>query len=107
LRAIIGTLAMGGAMNALSFGEHAQGLMLWRAIGLGLAIPALVYARTRAGDGEMGSTSGLLNSKFFRKEEVDEEFVQHPVTNDIQILRRDSVSRRNRPRQEIPVHVAD
>jgi hypothetical protein len=23
--------------------------MLWRAIGLGLAIPALVYARTRAG----------------------------------------------------------
>ena len=37
-------------MNALSFGEHAQGLMLWRAIGLGFAIPALVYARTRAGD---------------------------------------------------------
>jgi hypothetical protein len=50
LRAIIGTLAMSGAMNALSFGEHAQGLMLWRAIGLGFAIPALVYARTRAGD---------------------------------------------------------
>ena len=49
LRAIIGTLAMSGAMNALSFGEHAQGLMLWRAIGLGLAIPALVYAITRAG----------------------------------------------------------
>jgi hypothetical protein len=50
LRAIIGTLAMSGAINALSFGEHAQGLMLRRAIGLGLAIPALVYARTRAGD---------------------------------------------------------
>jgi hypothetical protein len=30
--------------------KHAQGLMLWRAIGLGLAIPALVYARTRGGD---------------------------------------------------------
>jgi hypothetical protein len=50
LRTIIGTLAMSGAMNALSFGEHAQGLMLWRSIELGLAIPALVYARTRAGD---------------------------------------------------------
>ena len=33
-------------MNALSFSEHAQGLMLWRAIGLGVAIPALVYAIT-------------------------------------------------------------
>ncbi len=41
--------ANSGAMNALSFGKHAQGLMLWRAIGLGLAIPALVYALTRAG----------------------------------------------------------
>jgi hypothetical protein len=40
--------ANSGAMNALSFGKHAQGLMLWRAIGLGLAIPALVYALTRA-----------------------------------------------------------
>jgi hypothetical protein len=30
--------ANSGAMNALSFGKHAQGLMLWRAIGLGLAI---------------------------------------------------------------------
>ena len=48
LRAIIGTLAMSGAMNALSFGEHAQGLMLWRTIGH-LAIPALVYVLTRAG----------------------------------------------------------
>lgn len=41
--------ANSGAMNALSFGKHARGLMLWRAIGLGLAIPALVYALTRAG----------------------------------------------------------
>lgn len=47
--AIIGTLAMSGAMNALSFSERAEGLMLWPAIGLGLAIPALVYALTRAG----------------------------------------------------------
>jgi hypothetical protein len=41
---------MSGAMNALAFSEYAQGLMLWRPIGLGLAIPALVYALTRAGD---------------------------------------------------------
>lgn len=47
--AIIGTLAMSGAMNALSFSEHSEGFMLWPAIGLGLAIPALVYALTRAG----------------------------------------------------------
>jgi hypothetical protein len=45
---IIGTLAISGAMNALSL-NIAQGLMLWRAIGLGLALPALVYALTRAG----------------------------------------------------------
>jgi hypothetical protein len=40
---------MSGAMNALPFSEYAQGLMPWRAIGLGLAIPALVYALARAG----------------------------------------------------------
>ena len=49
LRAISGTLALSGAMNALSFSKHAQGLMLWHAIGLGLTSPALVYALTRAG----------------------------------------------------------
>ncbi len=49
LRAIIGTVALSGAMNALSFSEHAQGWLLWRAIALGLAIPALVYVLTRAG----------------------------------------------------------
>jgi hypothetical protein len=42
LREIIGTLAMSGARNALSSIELAQGLTLWRAIGLGLAIPALL-----------------------------------------------------------------
>ena len=46
---MIDAASMSGAMNALSFSEHVQGLMLWRAIGLGLAIPALVYAITRAG----------------------------------------------------------
>lgn len=46
---MIDAASMSGAMNALSFSEHAQGLMLWRAIGLGLAIPAFVYALTRAG----------------------------------------------------------
>jgi hypothetical protein len=35
---VIDAASMSGAMNALSFGEHVQGLMLWRAIGLGLAI---------------------------------------------------------------------
>jgi hypothetical protein len=43
---VIDATSMSGAMNALSFSEHAQGLMLWRAIGLGVAIPALVYAIT-------------------------------------------------------------
>ena len=48
---IAGTLAVSGAMNALSFSEHAEGLILWPAIGLGTAIPALVYALTRVGAG--------------------------------------------------------
>jgi len=37
-----------GYERRISFGERAHGLMLWRAIGLGLAIPALAYAITRA-----------------------------------------------------------
>ena len=42
-----GTLAASAAMNAFAFGAHADGFMLYPAIGLGLAIPALIYALTR------------------------------------------------------------
>jgi hypothetical protein len=47
--AIIGTLATSAAMNAFAFASHAQGVMLYPAIGLGFAVPALVYALTRVG----------------------------------------------------------
>ncbi len=36
-------------MNAFAFGSHAQGLMIYPAIGLGFAVPALVYALTKTG----------------------------------------------------------
>ncbi|VTZ26208.1 conserved hypothetical protein [Methylocella tundrae] len=36
-------------MNALSFSKHSQGLMIYPAICLGLAIPALIYCLTRTG----------------------------------------------------------
>jgi hypothetical protein len=39
--AIAGTLAISAAMNALAFASHAQGSMIFPAIGLGCAIPAL------------------------------------------------------------------
>jgi hypothetical protein len=47
--AIIGTLATSAAMNAFAFASHAQGLMIYPAIGLGFAVPALVYALTKTG----------------------------------------------------------
>lgn len=47
--AIIGTLILSAAMNALSFGAHSTGVMLYPAIGLGVAIPALIYCLTRTG----------------------------------------------------------
>jgi hypothetical protein len=37
------------AMNAFAFASHADGLMVFPAIGLGLAVPALVYALTKTG----------------------------------------------------------
>jgi hypothetical protein len=43
-QAILGTLAASAAMNAFAFAAHADGLMIYPAIGLGLAIPALIYA---------------------------------------------------------------
>jgi hypothetical protein len=36
-------------MNAFAFASHAEGLMIYPAIGLGFAVPALVYALTKTG----------------------------------------------------------
>jgi len=47
--AIIGTLATSAAMNAFAFASHAEGLMIFPAIGRGFAVPALVYALTKTG----------------------------------------------------------
>ncbi len=47
--AIVGTLATSAAMNAFAFASHAQGLMIYPAIGLGFAVPAPVYALTKTG----------------------------------------------------------
>jgi hypothetical protein len=47
--AIIGTLATSAAMNAFAFASHAEGLMIYPAIGLGFAVPALIYALTKTG----------------------------------------------------------
>jgi hypothetical protein len=49
--AIVGTLAASAVMNALAFGAQADGWMLYPAVGLGLAIPALVYALSRVAYG--------------------------------------------------------
>lgn len=45
--AIIGTLAVSAAMNAFAFASHAQGLMIYPAIALGCAVPALIFALTK------------------------------------------------------------
>ena len=37
------------AMNAFAFASHAEGLMIYPAIGLGFAVPALVCALTKTG----------------------------------------------------------
>jgi hypothetical protein len=47
--AIIGTLVTSAAMNAFAFVSHVEGLMIFPAIGLGFAVPALVYALTKTG----------------------------------------------------------
>ena len=47
--AIVGTLATSAVMNAFAFASHAEGLMIFPAIGLGFAVPALVYALTKSG----------------------------------------------------------
>jgi hypothetical protein len=45
--AILGTLAVSGAMNALAFGSNADGWMIYPACALGVAIPALIFALTK------------------------------------------------------------
>ena len=45
--AIAGTLAISAAMNGFAFAAHADGLLIYPAVGLGLAIPALIYALTK------------------------------------------------------------
>ncbi len=47
--AIVGTLAISAAMNSFAFASHADGLMIYLAIGLGFAVPALVYALIKTG----------------------------------------------------------
>jgi len=47
--AIVGTLATSAAMNAFAFASHAQGLMIYPAIALGCAVPALIFALTKTG----------------------------------------------------------
>jgi hypothetical protein len=45
--AIVGTLTVSAAMNAFAFASHAAGLMIYPAIGLGFAVPALIFALTK------------------------------------------------------------
>ncbi|WOJ91742.1 hypothetical protein RZS28_18615 (plasmid) [Methylocapsa polymorpha] len=47
--AIVGTLATSAEMNAFAFASHAQGLMIYPAIALGCAVPALIFALTKTG----------------------------------------------------------
>ena len=46
--AIIG-VTTSAAMNAFAFASHADGLLIYPTIGLGFAVPALVYALTKTG----------------------------------------------------------
>jgi hypothetical protein len=45
--AIVTTLAASAAMNGFAFAAYASGFLIYPAIGLGLAIPALIYALTK------------------------------------------------------------
>jgi hypothetical protein len=49
--AIIGTLVASAAMNAFAFGSQAEGWWVYPAVGLGLAIPSLIYALSRTAFG--------------------------------------------------------
>ena len=45
--AIVGTLTVSAAMNGFAFAAHADGLLIYPAAALGLAIPGLIFALTR------------------------------------------------------------
>ena len=49
--AIIGTLVVSGVLNGVAFGAQATGWMVYPAAGLGVAIPALIYALSRVAFG--------------------------------------------------------
>lgn len=49
--AILATLAVSATLNAFAFGAAAQGMMLYPAAALGVAIPALIYALSRTAFG--------------------------------------------------------
>jgi hypothetical protein len=49
--AIIGTIVASAIMNALAFGFQAEGWMLYPAVALGVAIPAMVYCLSRVAFG--------------------------------------------------------
>ena len=45
--AIVGTSSISAAMNGFAFAAYASGFLIYPAIGLGLAIPALIYTLTK------------------------------------------------------------
>jgi hypothetical protein len=49
--AIVGTLAASAVMNALAFAAQADGLLVYPAAALGVAIPALIYCLSRVAFG--------------------------------------------------------
>ncbi|HEY1246208.1 MAG TPA: hypothetical protein VGF29_15385 [Hyphomicrobiaceae bacterium] len=49
--AIVGTLAASAVMNALAFAAQAEGLLVYPAAALGVAIPALIYCLSRVAFG--------------------------------------------------------
>jgi len=58
--AILGTIIVSAAMNSFAFAAHANGWLVWPAIALGLAVPALVYALIKAGAALFFQTSEQL-----------------------------------------------
>lgn len=49
--AIVATSAVSAALNVFAFGAAAEGLMLYPAAALGIAVPALIYALSRVAFG--------------------------------------------------------
>jgi hypothetical protein len=49
--AILGTIVTSAAMNSLAFGAQSEGWMIYPAVGMGLAIPAMIYCLSRVAFG--------------------------------------------------------